>query len=57
MATDEMEQKGPQRRQICRGCGCTNAKACRDPEGGPCYWIERDLCSVCARKTTEGAPC
>jgi len=30
----------------CRGCGCTEASAC--PEG--CYWVEPDLCSVCARK-------
>lgn len=28
---------------ICRGCGCTDDKAC---EGG-CSWAEEDLCSAC----------
>lgn len=29
----------------CRLCDCTDAHGC--PEG--CYWVEPDLCSVCAR--------
>lgn len=28
----------------CRICGCTQNNAC--PEG--CYWVEKNLCSVCA---------
>lgn len=57
MGTQELKQKGQERLQICRDCGCTNARACREPAGGPCYWVERDLCSVCARKVEEGVPC
>jgi hypothetical protein len=30
----------------CRICGCTAACACVT-EGGPCCWIEEDLCSAC----------
>jgi hypothetical protein len=30
----------------CRGCGCTDARACRTPLG-PCFWVEADLCSAC----------
>lgn len=29
----------------CRVCGCTDERAC-DP---PCWWVEDDLCSRCAR--------
>ena len=32
----------------CRGCGCTEARACVDTDGVPCHWVEWDLCSVCA---------
>ncbi len=32
--------------RACRVCGCTNDRACP----GGCYWVERDLCSVCASK-------
>jgi hypothetical protein len=31
----------------CRVCGCTDTNACVDPEHGPCWWIEQDLCSHC----------
>ena len=31
----------------CKICGCTQNNAC--PEG--CYWVEKNLCSVCARNT------
>ncbi|MDO8837992.1 MAG: hypothetical protein Q7V31_03625 [Parvibaculum sp.] len=30
----------------CRVCGCTQNNACMTDEG-PCYWIEKDLCSGC----------
>ena len=31
----------------CRGCGCTDARAC-DDGGVACHWVEADLCSACA---------
>lgn len=31
-------------RRRCRGCGCTDARAC----AGGCYWVGDDLCSRCA---------
>lgn len=30
--------------RVCRGCGCTDERACR-PNG--CYWAEWDRCNVC----------
>ena len=39
--------------RTCRGCGCTDAKACVTA-GGPCAWVLLDIgeptgiCSVCA---------
>lgn len=33
--------------RTCRGCGCTEHRACVDPEAGPCWWVEADLCSHC----------
>ena len=34
----------------CRVCGCTDDDCfcCIMHTGGPCYWIEDDLCSACA---------
>ena len=32
--------------QECRICGCTWDNACP----GGCYWVEDDLCNVCASK-------
>lgn len=29
---------------VCRGCGCTDERACP----GGCAWTEADLCSTCA---------
>jgi transcriptional regulator with XRE-family HTH domain len=29
---------------ICRACGCTDDRACRNG----CSWVESDLCSACA---------
>jgi hypothetical protein len=39
----------------CRVCGCTNddCRQCIEKTGRPCYWVEDDLCSVCA---AGGAP-
>ena len=28
---------------VCRGCGCTDDRACP----GGCWWVEPDLCSSC----------
>ncbi|MCY3754818.1 MAG: hypothetical protein OXG99_12120 [Alphaproteobacteria bacterium] len=34
---------------VCRGCGCHDLDACEDEEAGmACWWVEPDLCSVCA---------
>lgn len=34
---------------VCRGCGCHDFDACEDEEAGTaCWWVEPDLCSVCA---------
>lgn len=30
--------------KTCRGCGCTDARACP----GGCSWVTADLCSACA---------
>lgn len=32
------------RQRVCRGCGCTDARACP----GGCYWAAPGLCSRCA---------
>lgn len=34
--------------QLCRSCACSFNDACVDPLGGPCHWVEPDLCSRCA---------
>lgn len=35
------------RERTCRDCGCTDFHACQMPDGGACWWVERDLCSAC----------
>lgn len=35
--------------QKCRVCGCTWNTPCITSEG-PCYWVEKDLCSACAER-------
>lgn len=35
--------------RACRRCGCTEHRACVDRRYGPCWWVELDLCSHCAR--------
>ena len=37
--------------RTCRVCGCTDDKACLPP-GGPCHWVEPDLCSACRPEET-----
>ena len=32
----------------CRVCGCSWDNACVTDDG-PCYWVEEDLCSSCAK--------
>lgn len=41
--------------QKCRVCGCTedNCAQCIEKTGGPCHWIEPDLCSACVEKSEE----
>ncbi|MYE00537.1 MAG: hypothetical protein F4Y03_04560 [Alphaproteobacteria bacterium] len=36
--------------RICRECGCWDWNACVDAHDGPCWWVEEDLCSVCAAR-------
>jgi hypothetical protein len=42
---------------VCKKCGCTNldCTVCINKTGKPCYWVDIDLCSVCANETTLGA--
>lgn len=39
----------------CRVCGCTQFRACVDPEHGPCWWVEGDLCSHCGEPAIVAA--
>jgi len=43
----ELPQLGQANVQRCRVCGCTENTPCMT-EDGPCYWVEKDLCSACA---------
>ena len=40
----------------CRVCGCTRYNACRCDNGNPCYWIRKDLCSMCADPKKKADP-
>lgn len=42
----------------CRVCGCTeeNCTQCIEKTGGPCYWIEDDLCSACVEVPGRKGP-
>lgn len=35
--------------QTCRVCGCVNedCSGCIERTGGPCSWVDYDLCSAC----------
>jgi hypothetical protein len=47
-------QPTPKKERRCRECGCTETAACIDPDTLlPCYWVERDLCSVCAKPRVQ----
>ena len=52
----------PAGERACRVCGCTEHDACVDLFGGPCHWVEADLCSACVweaepyRGEFRGAP-
>ena len=35
---------------VCRECGCWDWNACVDARDGPCWWVEQNLCSVCASR-------
>lgn len=37
------EDSGAYAVRTCRGCGCTDTRACP----GGCSWVEDDLCSAC----------
>lgn len=39
----------PEGEPVCRVCGCWEFDACCDDERGPCWWVEPDLCSHCAK--------
>ncbi len=47
-------KKGKKQVRKCRVCGCTEEKACQTA-GGPCHWVEEDLCSACADKPGKPA--
>lgn len=48
---EEMPREAaPEGVQTCRECGCWHFDACWDERTGPCGWVEKDLCSHCARK-------
>lgn len=39
----------------CRACGCTDNDCleCFQLTGSPCWWVEIDLCSRCAREIEQ----
>jgi DNA polymerase III sliding clamp (beta) subunit (PCNA family) len=38
----------------CRICGCTeqDCRQCIEKTGGPCHWVEKDLCSACVEEAS-----
>ena len=48
------EQAGYHMTGICRKCGCTDQNPCQGP-GGPCWWVQEDLCCYCTDEPTEAA--
>lgn len=34
----------------CKGCGCTDDRACVGDLGFTCYWVMKDWCSSCDAK-------
>ena len=43
--------------QTCRVCGCTDndCRQCIEKTGGPCWWVQPDLCSACYDELTTAA--
>ena len=41
----------------CRVCGCTDddCSQCIEASGGPCWWVEKNLCSRCKQEATDKA--
>ncbi|MDD5703994.1 MAG: hypothetical protein PHU23_18330 [Dehalococcoidales bacterium] len=37
----------------CRVCGCSEFDPCFDENNDPCYWVEEDLCSACAKSEVK----
>jgi hypothetical protein len=48
----ELDRAGAEPGPQCRVCECTEDAPC--PDG--CYWVEADLCSVCASRIVELVP-
>lgn len=38
--------------QLCRRCACSERDPCYDESFGTCWWVESDLCSICADPRT-----
>ncbi len=45
--------KSKKKIRTCRVCGCTDSTPCLTARG-PCYWIEKNLCSACKGKNVPG---
>lgn len=46
---DQATETGIEARvDVCRVCQCTDLSACQHEDGSPCFWIQPELCSVCA---------
>ena len=41
--------------QVCRECGYPDRNACADALDAPVWWIEEDLCSICAAQIQAAA--
>ena len=51
MSENQKRSAGSER--TCRGCGCTDDRACIGAGGVPCHWVEEDLCSVCRESESK----
>lgn len=50
MATLQLHNENHAAERTCRICGCTDhhCRQCVESTGGPCSWVEPNLCSACA---------
>jgi ParB/RepB/Spo0J family partition protein len=50
-----MKAATPAKVRTCRKCGCTDddCEQCVKKTGGPCSWVEKDLCSACVPPGAE----